>query len=124
MKILIALLLLSTVVNGQQDSVYYKNVGYCGTTRLKDIDAPYGEAAFTGRMLALAGTKVKEFVFDYGQHYKKDKDAMIKDGAGNIIYFNSIAHVLNFFDYNGWEYISTVDLSGSYIVLFKRKSKP
>jgi hypothetical protein len=121
MKILSAILLLCSLNSFAQDSVSYKVEGYCGKTKLRDIQAVYGEAAFTNKAVVLTGTMIKEFVFDYGQEYKKDKEAMVCNAAGEGLRFTSIAHVLNFFDYNGWEYLKLEPLNNSYIILFRKK---
>jgi len=104
-----------------QDSVNYKIPGYCGQTKLSDINAEYGEAAFSSKAQFFAGTVVKQYIFDYGQIYKKDKEVMVSNEKGEPLTFGSVAAVLNFFDYNGWQYIGKEDVGNVYILLFKKK---
>lgn len=120
--ILLFFLLYSATIYSQ-DSLLYKIEGYCGTTKLRDINAIYGEAAFTSKATLFAGTLVRQFVFDYGQYYKKDKDVTIKNEKGDVITFGSIALILNFFDYNGWEFLEKIDEGNSFLLLFKKKNQ-
>jgi|GEM_PF-3833934 len=120
MKLLFISLFISCLAYGQ-DSLPYKVEGYCGKTKLRDIEALYGEAAFSNKATILTGTLMKEFVFDYGQKYSKDKEAIVNNAAGEVIRFTSIAQVLNFFDFNGWEFLSSMSHNNSYIILFRKK---
>lgn len=118
--ILIPVMLIAERCNGQ-DSLLIKTVGYCGNIKLSEIDAEYGEAAFTMKASMLAGTALKQFVFDYGQAYKKDKEALVNNDKGQLIGFNSVAQALNFFYFNGWEFIAKLDNNSTYILLFRKR---
>lgn len=100
-----------------QDSIN-TTPGYCGTVKLKDINAAYGEVIPITKFL---GTPTKIFYFDYGQVYKSTSDVMVNAGSTKPLLFNSIAQMINFFDFNGWDYLSTLNFDGNYTFLFKKK---
>ncbi|HMT75799.1 MAG TPA: hypothetical protein PKA77_17125 [Chitinophagaceae bacterium] len=120
-NLIVLFFLLCNATIYSQDSLLYKIEGYCGTTKLRDINSVYGEAAFTNKAAFFAGTLLRQFVFDYGQYYKKDKDVTIKNEKGEVITFGSFALILNFFDYNGWEFLEKIEEGNSYYLIFKKK---
>lgn len=100
----------------------YEKIGYCGKTPLKEIKAKYGEIHITTGSMVLAGDMIKKYVFEYGQDYKKDVEARVNDQNGDAIVFSTFAEVMNFFDYNGWEYVDLkFNPQGSHIILFRKK---
>lgn len=82
--------------------------------------------------LEIVGTDVglikKKIVIaiDYGQVDRAfDKETTIKDANGKTVQFNSMIDALNFFEKNGWQYVSNYAVStqnGSvYHFLIKKK---
>ena len=74
-----------------------KTYGYVGDIRLDSIDAVYAEFRWRSFRNTLT--------FDYGQSEEKQNKMTITDMEGRQLDFElaTIAMVLNFFSFNGWE---------------------
>ena len=80
--------------------------GYAYRIRLDSIP---GLSAFC-ELNGLSGNHtIKKYYFDYGED-DRDNENNVTDSSGNIIYFNSPATLINFLNYNGWQYKETVVL--------------
>lgn len=100
----------------------YKTYGYVNGQRLDSIDAKYGQATITIGMTILAGNAIRRFVFEYGQTWKNEREARITDKEGRVLTFHDTAGALNFFDYNGWDFV-LLNLNPYSILLKKKKTK-
>lgn len=75
---------------------------------------------------SLSLSDISNYVFDFGQQLerKKIKNLLLADKEGRQLNFRSIATLLNFLDFNGWELKQVVVQPASYfnyVYLFKKK---
>jgi hypothetical protein len=90
-----------------------KQYGYIDGVRLDSIPSEYAEVVLE-----------KFMYFDYGQGMQKKKSWKVTDQKGVMLKFkdNATGVLLNFLDYNGWEYVDSY-LAGSFPRTFIVKKK-
>jgi hypothetical protein len=127
MKYLFILLLIPTIAFSQrnkEEEILLDNThqyGYVNGVRLDSINAIYGQAGITAGMTVLAGNYIRRLVFEYGQHWKNESEARITNKEGKAFTFFNTAEALNFFEYNGWNFV-LVNLN-PYQILLRKKDK-
>jgi hypothetical protein len=129
-KLLILLILIPSIAFSQRtkngnDEIPLENFrqyGYINGLRLDSIDAKYGQAGITAGMQILTGNAIRRLVFEYGQRWKNESEVRITDKEGKVFTFSNTAEALNFFDYNGWDFV-LVNLNPYQILLRKKDAK-
>ncbi|MBY0480661.1 MAG: hypothetical protein K2Q21_04840 [Chitinophagaceae bacterium] len=101
----------------------YKIHGYSNGIRLDSIPVEYVSFLLPN---SLSLSDISNYVFDFGQQLerKKIKNLLLADKEGRQLNFRSIATLLNFLDFNGWELKQVVVQPASYfnyVYLFKKK---
>src|SRR5215218_10300042 len=94
----------------------YKLRGFIDGIRLDSLDARYA-TFFTFR---------GALYFDYGQDWIRESSTILKDNKGTDLYFNKDTEgfFLNFFEYNGWEFVNSFSYPNStkqYFILKKTR---
>lgn len=97
--------------------------GYSNGVRLDSIPVEYVYFLLPN---FISLSDISSYVFDFGQQVerKKMKNLRLADKEGKQLNFNSIATVLNFLDFNGWELKQMVIQPNPYfnsVYLFKKK---
>ncbi len=101
----------------------YKIHGYSNGIRLDSIPVEYVSFLLPN---SLSLSDISNYVFDFGQQLerKKIKNLLLADKEGRQLNFRSIATLLNFLDFNGWELKQVVVQPATYfnyVYLFKKK---
>jgi hypothetical protein len=94
-----------------------KTYGYVSDVRLDSVDAVYAEFRFRSFRHTLT--------FDYGQSEEKQNNMTLTDREGRQLDFEpaTIARILNFFSFNGWElaHVYNATAGGVDTFILKRK---
>ena len=103
-----------------QEAVEWKITGYVNKVKLSDIDAVYIQVEIPSGFQFFSGSAIKTYKVNYGQTNQSSQ--AVRDSSGNKIIFNSTASSMNFFYYNGWEYVET-QIAGlpNQIIIFRNK---
>ena len=94
----------------------FRTYGYIDGKRLDSLDAVFAEFNWRAQ---------DRVVFDYGQQVSRVKQYAITDAKGVPMIFpsHSYAFLLNFFHYNGWEFVQAYGDSLGRVYILKKLSK-
>jgi hypothetical protein len=94
----------------------FRTYGYIDGKRLDSVDAVYAEFNWRAQ---------DRVTFDYGQQLSRVKQYVITDAKGVPMIFptHSYAFLLNFFHYNGWEFVQAYGDSLGRVYILKKLLK-
>jgi len=112
--IIISIQAFSQNVKTEKPAIVFEKYGYIDGIRLDSIRSEYAEVNLLNNYILI----------DYGQQWVSRINYRVTDVEGNILRFshNTIGAILNFMNYNGWEYInSTEPKDAMHYFIFRRK---
>jgi hypothetical protein len=96
-------------------SMAFEKYGYIDGIRLDSITSEYAEV----------NTQSNFILFDYGQEWVSRNNYRVTDAKGYFMRFshNTIGTLLNFMNYNGWQFVNSVEPQDAFEHLIFRRKK-